>query len=107
VGLAETAFWDMTKAEIERYMEGAVWRYKTQAQFDYNLANLFGIAVARILDSNVSYPAIEEVYPNLFDKEIQNKKISEEEERMTNSTNNFLAFAKAHNARIRKEVNEE
>lgn len=106
-GLAESAFWDMTKAEIERHMEGAVWRYRTQAQFDYSLANLFGVAVARILDSNVDFPAIEQVYPNLFDKEIQEKQSSEEEERMTNSTNNFLAFAKAHNARMRKEDNKE
>lgn len=88
-------------------MEGAVWRYKIQAQFDYNLANLFGVAVARILDNSVEFPSIEQVYPNLFDKEIEDKKISEEKQRITNSENNFLAFAKAHNARIRKEVNKE
>lgn len=103
VGLKESEFWEMTKAEIERYLEGAVWRYKTQAQFDYTLANLFGTAMASILDSKVSFPTIESVYPNLFEKEKQEKQLTEEEVRMTNSQNNFLAFAKAHNAKMRKE----
>ena len=28
MGLTELEFWEMTKAEIERYLEGALWRMK-------------------------------------------------------------------------------
>lgn len=103
LGLLEKDFWDMTKAEIERYMEGAVWRMKTKAQFDYMLADLFGVSAMRILDSNVNFPTVEQAYPFLFeDKEIQKK--SEEEVRMENSLNRFMDFALKHNAKLRDGV---
>lgn len=92
----------MTLAEIERYCDGAVWRMKQQAQFDYSLADLIGVSVGRLLDSNVNYPTIYEVYPHLFEEE----NVTPEEEQQseiatTNSINNFLAFAMAHNAKLK------
>lgn len=92
----------MTVAEVERYLNGAVWRMKTQSQFDYALANLIGISVGRIVASDIDYPSIEEVYPNLYEDEIKNKP-PEEEIVMTNSVNRFLEFAMKHNAKIQKE----
>jgi hypothetical protein len=89
----------MTIAEISRYCEGAVWRMKSRAQFDYSLADLIGVSVARIMDSNVEYPTIVQVYPHLFEDETK-----EEEQQLdstTNSINNFLAFAMAHNAKLK------
>ena len=91
----------MTKAEIERYLEGVAWRLKSQAQFDYMLADLIGVSVARILDKDVKLPTVEEAYPALFAEVIKEKKQTEEEIRMINSANNFLAFANRHNARLK------
>lgn len=91
----------MTKAEIERYLEGVAWRLKSQAQFDYMLADLIGVSVARILDKDVKFPSVEEAYPLLFTENIQENKQKEEETRMISSANNFLAFANRHNARMK------
>lgn len=92
----------MTLAEIERYCDGAVWRMKQQAQFDYSLADLIGASVGRLFDGEVKYPSIYEVYPHLFEEEKQAPEEEEESEiATTNSINNFLAFAMAHNAKMR------
>lgn len=83
-------------------MEGAVWRMKSQAQFDYTLANLIGVSVARIMSKDVSYPQIEEVYPDLFEDIIKQKRQEKEQElKMNNSVNNFMAFAMKHNSRLK------
>lgn len=105
VGLNEFDFWEMTVAEIERYLEGALWRIKTKAQFDYSLANLFGASISRLLDSNAEFPPIYQVYPHLFEEE----KVEEEKQdiAITNSMNNFLAFAMAHNSKLKGVDNKE
>ena len=102
VGLSEFDFWEMTKAEIERYLEGAVWREKQKAQHNYVLADLVGASVARIMSSDAKYPPIEEVYPSLFVKP-EEVDVKKEDVNITDSVNRFLAFAKAHNAKIKKE----
>jgi hypothetical protein len=102
VGLDEERFWNMTVAEIQRYMDGAIWRMKQQAQFDYTLANLIGVSVARIMSNEVNYPQIEEIYPELFEDIIKEKQRQKEEEVIINkSVNNFLAFAMKHNSRLK------
>ena len=106
-GLPEREFWEMTKAEVERFMKGAAWRYKTQAQFDYVLADIIGISVARILNKDVRLPSVEQVYPSLFEEEIKKQEQVSEDNKLINSQNNFLAFARAHNAKMRKEGNKE
>lgn len=95
----------MTVAEIQRYIEGATWRLRNQAQFDYVLANLIGISSARMMSSEVKMPEIEEAYPNLFAAEGAEEKPQRkvEEDKMTESKNRFLAFAMAHNAKLRRE----
>ncbi len=94
----------MTKAEVERYLQGAVWRMKQKAQFDYSLADLIGASVARVLDSGNKYPSLYEVYPHLFEEEKQEQ--AKEDVATTNSINNFMAFAMAHNAKMKKGVEE-
>jgi hypothetical protein len=89
----------MTKAEVERYLEGAVWRMKQQAQFDYSLANLIGASVARVLDSKNKFPELYDVYPGLFEEEIKERE--QVDTVTTNSMNNFMAFAMAHNAKVK------
>ena len=102
LGLEESKFWEMTIAEIMRYEEGATWRLKQKAQFDYTLAYLNGISSARVVSKNVEFPNIEDVYTELFDKPKKEK----EEEAINaveiKSVNNFLAFAQKHNAKKRK-----
>lgn len=99
MGLTEFDFWEMTKAEIERYLDGALWRMKAKAQFDYSLADLVGASIARLFDSGNQFPDIYQVYPHLFEEEV----IEEEKQDVatTNSINNFLSFAMTHNAKLR------
>lgn len=94
----------MTVAEIQRYLEGATWRLKNKAQFDYVLADLIGASTARIMSKDVEYPPIHKVYPDLFE-EVEEKPV--EEDLTTKSINNFLAFAMQHNAKQKKEGGEQ
>ena len=104
LGLDEFKFWDMTIAEIIRYEEGAIWRLKLNAQFDYTLANLIGVSSARMLSKDVQFPAIEEVYPDIFEKTPEEKQAEQEEEIATqNSINRFMEFAMRHNSMMRRE----
>ena len=98
----------MTLAEVERYSEGAKWRLKNKAEFDYIHANLIGISVSRMFDNNVKYPSIEEIYPNLFEEEKveAEKQKKEVEEKTTSSVNNFLNFARQLNAKFGKQSGE-
>ena len=91
----------MTIAEVQRYLEGAIWRMKNQAQFDYSLANLIGISVGRMVTNDITFPSIDEVYPDLFEQE-KKELPSAEEVAMENSKNRFLEFALKHNSRIQK-----
>ena len=104
LGLDESKFWEMTIAEIIRYQEGAIWRMKQKAQFDYALANLIGISSARMMSSDVNYPPIEDAYPNLFEK---TKEEDEPEDIVVqNSVNRFMEFALRHNAMMKGENKE-
>lgn len=102
-GLSEFEFWDMTVAEVMRYTEGAVWRMKQKAQFDYVLADLIGVSVARIISKDAKYPPIEEVYPMLFeiDKD-EALKDAVHQKQVEASANRFLQFAMKHNAKMRQ-----
>lgn len=82
---------------------------KTQAQFDYMLANLIGISTARIVSKEAEFPSIEKVYPTLFTAEEfseEEQKLKEEEAMITNSKNRFLEFALKHNARLKQKEEE-
>lgn len=103
VGLSEADFWDMTIAEVTRYIDGAVWRMKTQAQFNYILADLIGVSTARIMSNDVKMPTLEEAYPSLFEPTKQEVKQAEEEAKaIETSANRFLQFALQHNAKMRE-----
>lgn len=92
----------MTPGEVQRYNDGALWRLKSKAQFDYMLANLIGVSSARMMSNDVKFPTLEEAYPGLFEAKTEEVKAIEEEElRIQNSTNRFLEFAMKHNAKRR------
>lgn len=90
----------MTVAEVQRYIEGYMWRVKVEAQLNYSLADLIGVSVGRLLSSDVIYPTLAEAYPNLFEKELEQERL--EQEATTKSVNNFLARAQAINKAKRK-----
>ena len=72
-GLTEYEFWDMTLAEIIRYIESQkrkqLIQAKEKASFDYIQAELIGRSISRIYSASATYPAIEEAYPSLFNTE--------------------------------------
>ena len=92
----------MTIAEVARWQEGAMWRLKSKAQFDYILADLIGISAGRIANKDVEYPAIKDVYPDLFNDEDEKEEHDDDAEIATNNINRFLQFAMAHNAAMTK-----
>lgn len=102
LGLDEFQFWDMTIAEVVRWQEGAMWRLKSKAQYDYILADLIGISAGRMMSKDVKYPALEDVYPNLFNDDKQEEEHDDDAEIATNNINRFLQFAMAHNAAMKK-----
>lgn len=112
-GLTEEEFWNMTLAELERYIDSKKRMQKAQAQekasFDYTLAELIGRSVARIYSSSNHMPDISEVYPQLFDsKEVEEKK---REQKAELSALRFKQFATSFNKRfetqeVAKEIND-
>lgn len=103
LGLSEASFWDMTIAEIDRFMNGAIWRMKQQAQYDYTLASLITNGVACVLGGG-EFATIEKAYPYLFGEEKAEPEETANEVTVKNSVNRFLAFAQQHNAKIQKGV---
>ena len=103
-GISEFDFWDMTLAELERLFSSKKRMQKERAQekayFDYTLANLIGISVARVYNKSNEMPSIEEVYPSLFDAEkIQEQKQKKQDEL---SSIRFKQFADAFNKKFEK-----
>lgn len=101
LGLDEEKFWNMTLAEVGRYIDGAIWRMQQKAQFDYALANLCGLSSARMMSSEVTFPTIEEAYPNLFKKEEVTVEV-QEDIATQNSINRFMQFAMKHNNNMKR-----
>lgn len=92
----------MTVAELERYMNGAIWRLRVKAQFDYRLADLIGASCGRLFSSDVKYPTLEESYDELFKGTDEQQAQREEQEALEadiKSMNVFLQFAAQHNTK--------
>lgn len=96
----------MTIAELNRAIESKKRLQKQQQQdkalFDYTLADLIGRSVARIHSSAAKMPAIEEMYPSLFDvEEIQETKQAKKDEL---TVLRFKQFANSYNKKFKQEV---
>lgn len=104
-GIKEAEFWNMTFAEIDRYIKSRIRTIKFEnqekAKFDYIHAILIGKAVSKVLSSNATFPEIEEAYPGLFNnnekkqEEIQNKKDEL-------SALRFKQFAQSYNSKFKE-----
>ena len=49
-------------------------RQQEKAKYDYILANEISIAVGRLISKEAKMPELEEFYPDIFDKEILEKR---------------------------------
>lgn len=103
-GIPEEKFWEMTFAELDRFIQSQNRRKKAEAQeratFDFLLADLIGKSVARIYSSSNTMPDISEVYPTIFDsKQMEEQKQAKKDEL---SVLRFKQFANFHNNRIKE-----
>ena len=99
-GLKESEFWEMTIAELDRYIDSRkrVLRIeeKERATHNYLHALLVGKAVARCFDDKSSFPEIHEVYPSVFVETQANKdEIQERKDEL--SALRFKQFAESFN----------
>lgn len=94
----------MTMIEIERAIDSRrrieKRKAQEQASFDYILADMIGKSIARIYSASNKMPAIEEVYPALFDAE--EKAINKQEQQARLSAIRFKQFALSYNKRWAK-----
>lgn len=67
IGLSRQEFYQSTLKEItqcvESYKQQQQSKMEEQAYFDWQLANLIGVSVARLLSKEAKYPKLEEAYP--------------------------------------------
>ena len=109
-GLTESDFWNMTIAELNRFVESKKRIQKREAQekasYDYILADLIGRSVARIHSSAATYPRLSDAYPALFDSEVVEEKLQEKKDEL--SALRFKQFANSFNKKFKEvsKVNE-
>ena len=67
IGMREEDFYNSTIKQITRYVESYNKQQENQLQekafFDYQLANLIGMSVARLLSKDAKFPTFEKAYP--------------------------------------------
>lgn len=106
-GLSEFDFWNMTIAEIKRYVEAKKKiqerEAKEKAANDYVLADLIGRSISRIYSASAKMPQIGEVYPHLFDNEEIEEQRQQKKEEL--SILRFKQFAQSHNQKYKGKVN--
>lgn len=94
IGIDEESYWEMTMAEVSRrvdsYNRCEERKRQEKAMFDYTLADLIGASVARIMSSDVEFPSIYQVYPDVFKEE----QTAPQEDP---SVARFLQYAAMHN----------
>lgn len=102
-GISESAYWNMTIAELMRAIESYNRRYRAaerqQAALDYILADAIGRSVSRIYSSSAKMPKLYELYPALF--ETEEIKAQEQAKREELSVLRFKQFAQAHNNKLK------
>lgn len=81
IGMREEDFYNSTLAQVTRYVNAYNKQQENQLQekayFDYQLANLIGLSVSRLLNKNAKYPEFRKAYP-FINKEDQSKEVDEE-----------------------------
>lgn len=108
IGMREEDFYNSTLAQITRYVESYNKQQQNKLQekayFDYQLANLIGVSVYRLLSKNTKYPAFEKAYPFITQSK-QAKEIDEEWE-MEKQHMKLMEWAEQMNKKFEKNKKE-
>jgi hypothetical protein len=106
-GISEHDFWEMTIGELERKAESCKrlekHRLKEKATFDYTLAMLVGRAFGA--DEQHPFPDLYDVYPALFEDDIQRREEEESARKAQLSAIRFIQFANSFNSKFDEEAN--
>jgi hypothetical protein len=109
-GIAESDFWGMTLAEINRQISSRnrVMRIRAQekASFDYIQANLIIKGISRILGDKGEYPTIIEAYPKLFDDVAEQQQAKIQKQKDDLSALRFKQYANFHNKKYKEVAND-
>lgn len=102
IGMAEDEFYSKTLAEITRSVEAhnkqQLQEMEQQAFFDYQLANLIGSSVARLISKDAKFPKMHEVYGFLDTEEHrQARQEQERKQKLSQYREYMMALAKTHN----------
>lgn len=97
-GMDEDKYWNSTYGEVVR----RIIAYSNKLKSDIKLslrsahltADLVGVSVARLLDSEIKFPDITEMYPGLFEEEIKELEILKEKQELEKLKENFANLAK-------------
>lgn len=107
IGMREEDFYHSTLAQINRYVESYNKQQENQLQekayFDYQLANLIGLSVSRLLNKNAKYPEFRKAYP--FIKRGTEKEVDEEWE-MEKQHIKLMEWAEQMNKKFEKNKKE-
>lgn len=89
----EDKFWSSTYGEVIRYILAYNSKFRDKIKLSLRsahlTADLVGFSVARLLDSDVKFPDITEMYPDLFEEEIKELEVIREKERLNKLKENF------------------
>lgn len=107
IGMREEDFYHSTLAQINRYVESYNKRQENQLQekayFDYQLANLIGLSVSRLLNKNAKYPEFRKAYPFI---KIDTEKEVDEEWEMEKQHIKLMEWAEQMNKKFEKNKKE-
>lgn len=100
VGINVIGYWYMTYGEIvdtiEAYNENERNRTREVASFNYSLANLIGLSVARLMDDKAKFPSLQEAFPEMFDDiKYEEKQLTQQDPDIMKAR--FMEFAESHN----------
>ena len=103
VGISAYDYWSMTYGEIidsiKAFKENERLRVREVAGFNYQLANLIGLSVARIMDKDAKYPSLKESFPNIFDDLIENDEPIQQDWQIAKAR--LMEYAEANNKKER------
>lgn len=106
LGLKESEFWEMTVAELDRYVESKrrmqKLEQKEKATHNYIQALLIGRVVLKAFDSNMTIPEIHEVYPSLFTVDKAKEEVIQERKDELSALR-FKQFAESFNQKFNEE----
>ena len=107
IGMREEEFYHSTLAQVTRYVESYNKQQENQLQekayFDYQLANLIGMSLSRLLNKNAKYPEFRKAYP--FIKSDTEKEVDEEWE-MEKQHIKLMEWAEQMNKKFEKNKKE-